>query len=51
MATPLEKWVEDAARLTKPERVVWCDGSEAENQRIIGEMLKSSDSVALNEKT
>ena len=51
MATPLETWVEEAARLTKPERVVWCDGSEAENQRIIAEMLKSSDSVPLNEKT
>jgi phosphoenolpyruvate carboxykinase (GTP) len=51
VATPLETWVEEAARLTKPERVVWCDGSEAENQRIVGEMLRSSDSVALNEKT
>jgi phosphoenolpyruvate carboxykinase (GTP) len=51
VATPLEIWVEEAARLTKPERVVWCDGSEAENQRIIAEMLKSSDSVTLNEKT
>jgi phosphoenolpyruvate carboxykinase (GTP) len=51
VATPLEKWVEEAARLTKPERIVWCDGSEAENQRIIGEMLSQSDSVALNEKT
>jgi phosphoenolpyruvate carboxykinase (GTP) len=51
VATPLEKWVEEAARLTKPERIVWCDGSEAENQSIIGEMLKQSDSVQLNEKT
>ena len=51
MATPLEKWVEEAARLTKPERIVWCDGSEAENQRIIGEMLKQGDSLQLNEKT
>ena len=51
MATPLEKWVEEAARLTKPERVVYCDGSEAENQRILGEMLRDSDSVTLNEKT
>jgi phosphoenolpyruvate carboxykinase (GTP) len=51
VATPLEKWVDEAARLTKPERIVWCDGSEAENQRIIGEMLKHSDSVQLNEKT
>jgi phosphoenolpyruvate carboxykinase (GTP) len=51
VATPLEKWVEEASRLTKPERIVWCDGSEAENQRIIGEMLEQSDSVTLNEKT
>jgi phosphoenolpyruvate carboxykinase (GTP) len=51
VATPLETWVEEAARLTKPERVVWCDGSEVENQRIVAEMLKSSDSVPLNEKT
>ena len=51
MATPLEKWVEEAARLTKPERIVWCDGSEAENQRIIGEMLNQGDSLQLNEKT
>jgi len=51
VATPLEKWVEEAARLTKPERIVWCDGSEAENQRIIGEMLKQGDSLQLNEKT
>jgi phosphoenolpyruvate carboxykinase (GTP) len=51
VATPLETWVEEAARLTKPERVVYCDGSEAENQRIVGEMLKHSDSETLNEKT
>jgi phosphoenolpyruvate carboxykinase (GTP) len=51
VATPLENWVEEAARLTKPERVVYCDGSEAENQRIVGEMLRDSDSVTLNEKT
>jgi phosphoenolpyruvate carboxykinase (GTP) len=51
VATPLEKWVEEAARLTKPERIVWCDGSEAENQRIIREMLNQGDSLQLNEKT
>jgi phosphoenolpyruvate carboxykinase (GTP) len=51
LATPLEMWVEEAARLTKPDRVVYCDGSEAENQRVVAEMLRDSDSNALNDKT
>jgi phosphoenolpyruvate carboxykinase (GTP) len=51
VATPLESWVEDAARLTKPDRIVFCDGSEAENQNVLREMLRAGDSVALNEKT
>jgi len=51
VATPLEMWVEEAARLTKPDQVMYCDGSEAENQRIIAEMLRDADSNALNEKT
>ncbi len=51
MATPLETWVDEAAKLTKPERVVYCDGSEAEYQRMIAEMLRGGDSFTLNEKT
>ncbi len=51
MATPLETWVEEAARLTKPDRVVYCDGSEAEYRRMIAEMLRGGDTYALNEKT
>ncbi len=35
MATPLEKWVEEQARLTKPARIHWCDGSEAEAKQLI----------------
>jgi len=51
VATPLETWVAEAAELTKPERVVYCDGSEAEYQRMIAEMLRGGDSYVLNEKT
>ncbi len=51
VATPLEAWVDDAAKLTKPDRVVFCDGSEAEYQRMVTEMLRGGDSFALNEKT
>ncbi|MEQ1354772.1 MAG: hypothetical protein ABLT11_12175, partial [Candidatus Acidiferrum sp.] len=51
MATPLENWVDEAAKLTRPDRVVYCDGSEGENQQILGEMLKDGESFKLNEKT
>jgi phosphoenolpyruvate carboxykinase (GTP) len=51
VATPLEIWVDEAAKLAKPDRVVYCDGSEAEYQRMIAEMLRGGDSYALNEKT
>src|SRR5256886_6105737 len=51
VATPLETWVDQASKLAKPDRVVYCDGSEAEYQRMIAEMLRGGDSYALNEKT
>lgn len=47
----MEAWVEDAARLTKPDRVIFCDGSDAENQAVLHEMLKHVDSFELNPKT
>jgi phosphoenolpyruvate carboxykinase (GTP) len=51
LATPLESWVEEAARLTKPDEIVFCDGSEEESRRILQEMLHDGDSTTLNEKT
>ncbi len=51
MATPMEAWVEEASRRTKPDKIVFCDGSEAENHSILQEMLKKGDSFRLNEKS
>ena len=51
MSTPLEKWVEETARLTKPEKIVWCDGSPEENERLAQEMLRDGTYISLNEKT
>jgi phosphoenolpyruvate carboxykinase (GTP) len=50
MATPVEKWVEETAKLTQPEHIYWCDGSEAENHKLIRKMLDASTLVELNPK-
>ncbi len=49
MATPLERWVEECAQLTQPKNVVWCDGSDAEYDRLIREMLASGTLLELNQ--
>jgi phosphoenolpyruvate carboxykinase (GTP) len=40
MATPLEKWVDEVAKLTKPDRIWWCDGSDEEAHKIMEIGLK-----------
>jgi len=47
----LNQWVESVARLTQPEKIHWCDGSDAENQSLIELMLNTGDLVKLNEET
>ncbi len=51
MATPLENWVEDSARLTQPSKIVWCDGSEAELERLTSGMLQDGILTELNQST
>jgi phosphoenolpyruvate carboxykinase (GTP) len=48
---PLNRWVEDVARLTEPAQIHWCDGSDEENRMLIERMLASGDLVALNADT
>jgi phosphoenolpyruvate carboxykinase (GTP) len=36
---PVERWVEQVAATLRPDRVAWCDGSEAENDRLVDQML------------
>ncbi|WP_437819024.1 phosphoenolpyruvate carboxykinase (GTP) [Sorangium sp. So ce1078] len=45
----LSAWVDEVARLTRPDRVVFCDGSEEENRTLIQGMLSDGALVALNE--
>ena len=48
--TPLEKWVEEQAKLTQPERIYWCDGSEEENQKLMDLMVSTGAAVKLDDK-
>jgi phosphoenolpyruvate carboxykinase (GTP) len=51
VSTPLDQWVEQMARHTRPARVIWCDGSEAQQQEFFKVMLHEGHTVALNAKT
>jgi phosphoenolpyruvate carboxykinase (GTP) len=43
-------WVEKTARHVKPERIVWCDGSQAEYDRLCGELVAGGTLVPLNQQ-
>jgi phosphoenolpyruvate carboxykinase (GTP) len=46
----LRQWVSEVARLAKPDRVVWCDGSQAEYDRLCAELVASGTFSRLSEK-
>jgi phosphoenolpyruvate carboxykinase (GTP) len=41
-------WVNEVARLTRPDRVVWCDGSAEEWQRLTDELVAGGTLAPLN---
>jgi phosphoenolpyruvate carboxykinase (GTP) len=44
----LLQWVENVARLTKPDRVHWCDGSQEEYQEMLRLMVQSGTAILLD---
>jgi phosphoenolpyruvate carboxykinase (GTP) len=46
----LISWVDEWAKVLQPANVVWVDGSEEENQRLLDEMVASGMATKLNEE-
>lgn len=42
-------WVDRLAALTRPDAIVWCDGSAGEKQRLLDEMVAAGTLVKLDE--
>ena len=44
----LDAWVDEITALTRPDRVVWCDGSEQEKDALLAQMVADGALVPLN---
>ncbi|MBJ90479.1 MAG: phosphoenolpyruvate carboxykinase (GTP) [Woeseia sp.] len=47
----LQNWVEAVASQTHPDKIHWCDGSDAENEQLVGAMCGTGVLSPLNEET
>ena len=46
----VERWVDEAAGLTEPGRVTWCDGSKVEYERLVEQMLADGTLLPLDSR-
>jgi len=46
----LLEWVDEVAALTRPDRVQWCDGSDAEYERLCGALVAAGTFTKLDAK-
>jgi len=46
----LDRWIEACARLTRPDRIEWCTGSEEEYDSLAHRMLQDGTLIELNQK-
>jgi phosphoenolpyruvate carboxykinase (GTP) len=51
MPSSVEEWVDEVSRFTHPDNVVWCDGSDAENDRLIDQMVSDGTLIRLNQES
>src|SRR4051812_8405769 len=43
-------WVQDVARLTEPENIFWCDGSEREHAWLLEQAMAQNVVIKLNDQ-
>src|SRR5205823_3570992 len=48
--TPLQEWVDDVARMTRPDRIVWLRGGEEEYRGLVSDMLADGTLRELNQE-
>src|SRR5258705_1450627 len=46
----VQKWVNEVAAMGQPDNVYWCDGSEAEREKLTQVAVQSGDLMPLNQK-
>ena len=46
----IQRWVDEIQKLTTPDKVVFCDGSQGEKDRLIRECLATGELIELNQK-
>ena len=46
----IQEWVDEISKLTTPDRVVWCDGSETERAQLTKECLATGELIELNQQ-
>ena len=49
--TSLRDWVAETAKLTQPDRIHWCNGSDIERDELVRLMLGTGDLIELNQTT
>jgi phosphoenolpyruvate carboxykinase (GTP) len=47
----LQDWVDSVARVTQPEDIHWCNGSESEYKRLVNQMNRTGELLELDQET
>jgi len=48
--TAVKRWVEEITTLCQPDKVIWCDGSDTERERLTKEAVQRGELLPLNQE-